>query len=184
MILSCENAWKKPGHGLGIYVNEVTVIGAEDISGVELRFGNMFDIGIKLTVDVGRDFYPELIIAGNFKHDPDSSEVIGWGGAFVVQEALSRLGYTGNLEKQNNIPEEVLREAIGKRVLRLTYVSGRKENGKPRYSDWNLIATVEEGAQFLVNRFRRSLARGYPKNYRPELLDAPTDVSLTEANPF
>ena len=93
MTLSCNNTFPKRTYGPGVYINEVTVADVQDISGTTLPFlERPVDIGIRLYLDIGREFQPELIIAGNFKRDPATNEVIGWGGAFVVQEALSRLG--------------------------------------------------------------------------------------------
>ncbi len=172
MTLSTNNQWKKRTYGPGIFINEVEVAAAEDISGTTPPYmDRSVDIGIKLTLEVGKDFQPQLSITGNFKRDPDTGEVIGWGGAFVVQEALARLGFKGELDQENRIPAEALEGVIGKRFLRLSYISGEKQNGKPRYSDWGRIATPEEGTEDLVTRFKRSVAKGYPKNYRPELLD-------------
>ena len=182
MTLTCKNPFAKTSYGPGIYVNTVTILAAEDISGTALPFmENPFDIAIRLILDVGRDFQPELVIGGQFKRDASSGEVIGWGNAFVVQEALSRLGYTGPPDPNNSIPPSVLETLVGKQFLRLSYTSGVKDTGKLRYSDWNQIASVEDGAENLVKRFKRSLTRGYPKNYHPEVLDA--EPVTTEA-PF
>jgi len=172
MTLSCNKRYQKRTYGPGIFINEATIADVQDVSGLILPFMERpFEIGIKLYLDIGRNFQPELVIAGDFKRDPATGEVVGWGGAFVVQEALSRLGYTGPLEDGNKIPEEVLLELVGKQFLRLSYVSGQKENGKLRYSDWNQIATPEEGPDDLLLRWKRSLQRGYPRNFRPELMD-------------
>ncbi len=187
MTLSCEKQWYKRTYGPGIYVNEVTIAGAEDVSGVTLPYlQRPMDIGIKLVLDIGRDFQPELVIAGNFKRDLETGEVIGWGGAFVVQEALLRLGFTGSLESGNRMPASILAGLVGKRFLRLSYVSGRKENGQLRYSDWSHIATTEEGPEDLVRRFKWSLTKGYPRNYRPEVLNetpAASGTPLASAEP-
>ena len=177
MTLSCESRFQKRAYLPGVYINEVTVADVQDISGQQLPFmQEPVDIGIRLFLDIGRDFQPELVIAGNLKRD-ESGEVIGWGSGFVVQEALSKLGYTGQLEEGNRIPVGALEGAIGKKFIRLSYISGVKGDGKFRYSDWNTIATVEEGAESLAARFRRSLRKGYPRNYRPQLLDAPAGGS-------
>jgi len=139
------------------------------------------DIGIVLVLDIGRDFRPELIIGGQFKRDANSGDVVGWGSAFVVQEALSRLGFTGKLDQGNKIPSTVLAGVKGKVILRLSYVSGTRDSGKLRYSDWSQIGTPEAGEGELVNRFRKSLSRGFPRNYRPELIDAGTRVESAPA---
>lgn len=181
MTLSCDRTFTKRTYGPGIYINEVTVANVVDISGEILPFRDQpYDIGIKLVLDIGRDFQPEMLIAGSFKRDPVTQEVVDWGSAFVVQEAIAKLGFTGRLLEGNRIPEEVLQTLIGKKFLRLSYISGMKEGGKPRYSDWNIIGKIEEGSESLAQRFRKSLAKGYPKNYRPHLLD---DVSILDAEP-
>ncbi len=172
MTLSCENPWSKRTFGPGIFVSEATVAGIEDISGQPLPFRDQpCDIGIKLTLNIGRDFQPALIIAGDFKRDVNTSEVTGWGGAFTVQEALSRLGFNGALDENNHIPPNILPNLVGQKIYRLSYVTGLKDNGKPRYSDWVQIGTLEEGADELVRRFKRSLSKGYPRNYRPTVLE-------------
>lgn len=170
MTLSCNHAFKQRSYGPGIYINRATIISAEDVSGQELAFKDRpYDIAIKLTLDVGRDFNPSMLIGGNFNRKPDSNEVTGWGGAFVVQDALSRLGYTGDLDPDNRIPPAALESLIGKEFLRLSYVCGRKDNGKPRYWDWNQIAGTEETPESLAARFKRSLTKGYPRNYAADL---------------
>ena len=174
MTLSCENQWKKRTYGPGIFVNEVTIADAQDVSGTSLPFmAQPVDIGIKLVLEIGRDFQPEMTIAGNFKRDLETGEVVGWGGAFIVQEALARLGYIGELDKNNRIPPDALADLVGKKFLRLSYVSGIGKTNAKRYSAWNLIGSPDEGAESLVARFKKSLTRGYPKNYRPELLEEP-----------
>ena len=189
MTLSCDSPYNRNSYGPGVYINEVTIAEVQDMAGQTLPFFDRpFDIGFKLMLDIGRDFQPELVIAGNFKRHPISDEVIGWGNAFVVQEALTRLGFKGDLDPNNVIPAHIFSALIGKKFLRLSYVSGVKENGKFRYTDWNNIATVEEGAESLSHRFKRSLTKGYPRNYHPDLLErVESDVTfppVTEEEPF
>jgi hypothetical protein len=182
MTLSTDKPFNSHTYGPGIYINEVTIANVEDMSGQMTPFMDRpYDIGFKLILDIGRDFQPELVIAGNFKRDQITDEVIGWGSAYVVQEALTRLGYKGSLDNGNSLPVNVLETFIGQKILRLAYISGTKDNGKFRYSDWNNIATLDEGGDNLFARFKKSLAKGYPKNYRPALLDAPIpNIEVTE----
>ena len=60
MTLTTNNPWSSKAYGPGIFINEVTILEAEDISGtVPIFMQEPVDIGIKLTLDVGRDFqYP------------------------------------------------------------------------------------------------------------------------------
>ena len=177
MTLSCNNTWQKRTYGPGIYVNEVEIAKVEDISGEQLPFlDKPVDIGVRLSLEIGRDFQPEMVVAGQFKRDPASGEVIGWGSGWLVQDALNRLGYSGTLNEGNTLPPDALQPLVGKRFLRLSYVSGQKADGRPRYCDWNQLATIEEGAESLVSRFRRSLTKGYPRNFHPEALDTATAI--------
>ena len=174
MTLTCDTKFQRRTYAPGVYINEATIVKAEDVSGEKLPYlQRPVEMGLKLTLDIGREFQPELIIAGELKHDTATGEVIGWGSAFVVQEALSRLGYTGPLTIQNRIPADVLNGLVGKKLLRLSYVSGVRENGKSRYSDWNQIGTPEDGVEELLARWKRSVRRGYPSNYRPMPVEEP-----------
>jgi len=129
MTLSCNNPWKRRSYGPGVYISEVSIVSAEDISGTTPPFlQEPVDIGLDLTLEVGRSFNPHLVIAGNFKRDEITGEVVGWGSAFPVQEALLRLGYTGSLAPGNTIPEGVLEALAGKSFMRLSYVSGLKDD--------------------------------------------------------
>ena len=183
MTLSCDKPFNNNNYGKGIFINLVKIASAEDISGQQLPFlEQRIDIGIKLLLDIGRDFQPELIIAGNFDRNTITNDVQGWGSGFLIQDALYRLGYSGNLTADNRVPQAALDALKGHQFYRLSYVSGTKDNGKPRYSDWNNIASVGDGPDSLAKRFQKSLLKGYPKNYRPELLDEPVAVSATVTN--
>ena len=169
MTLSLNNPYKN-GYGNGIYISLVTIADVEDISGTTPPFMNFpIDIGLKLHLDVGKGFYPQMIIAGNFQRNVPTDEVSGWGSAFVVQDFLNKLGFTGKLNKDNKIPVNIIQSIIGKKFYRLSYVTGIREDGKLKYSDWNIIATAEEGPEYLAEKFQKSFLKGYPKNYRPEL---------------
>ena len=175
MTLTCDRPYGSNSYGKGIFINLVKIVEVEDVSGTTLPFlQDPVDIGIKLKLDIGRDFQPDLYIAGSFERAQGTDEVIGWKSGFVVQDALFRLGYTGTLSPNNSIPQHVLPTLVGKQFYRLSYVSRVKNGGKPGYSDWNMIASVDEGPQSLAARFQKSLQKGYPKNYHPELLDRDT----------
>lgn len=162
----------------GAFVGEVSIISAEDISHQKLPYMDReCEIGIRLKLDIGREFTPEMNITGEFKKDA-AGRVEGWGSAFRIRDFLLRMGYEGQLNTDNSIPKEVFDILPGKKFLRLSYVSGTKKNGKKRYSDWAEIATLEEGASSLEKRFAESVAKGFPRNYRPELAESKEDTSF------
>ncbi len=182
MTLSIDQPYNRHTHAPGVFISQVSVVNVENISGQQPPYMERpIDLGLKLTLNIGRDFQPDLIIAGNFKRDAQSNDVIGWGSAFVVQDILSRLGYSGILQEGNVLPQEALDFLLHKSFYRLSYVSGVKDNGRLRYTDWNQVATLDEGAESLVNRFKKSLCKGYPKNYHPEFMDEPAPATAPTA---
>jgi len=182
MTLTTENRFKPNLYGKGVFINLVTITDAEDISGTTLPFlDRAVDIGIKLTLDIGReDFQPELTIFGNFERDFNTNQIIGWGSAFCIQELLYKLSYKGQLNLDNTIPKEAIESLIGKQFYKLAYVSGIKDNGQLRYTNWNLIAAPDEDHEYLAKRFQKSTLSGYPKNYRPELVDLLEQSNIEE----
>lgn len=168
-----------------IYIDQVKCISVEDLSRKELPFRRRaYDLAIKLTLDIGKSFYPEMLIVGNFKRD-EKGDILegndGWGSAFKVRNFFSKfipLGQVISLTPDNEIPPDVLALPRGKEFLRLSYVTGRKPSGRLRYSSWDEIATLEEGAESLKRRFLNSVTRGFPSNYHPEVLE-PSDASMS-----
>lgn len=162
----------------GVYIGDVVIAGVEDISGQQLEFMSApCDIGLKLILDIGKTFQPEMTIMGNFNREDGT--VKGWGRAFVVRDFMNRLGIRDWLTEDNRFRDGVLTELVNKSFLRLSYVSGRRKNGKVRYSDWSQVGTKEEGASKLLERFEASLAKGYPNNYSPDTLDEPAPDTAT-----
>lgn len=181
MVLTTENRFKPNLYGKGIYVNLVTITGVEDISGTTPVFlDRPIEIGVKLKLDIGRDFEPELSIFGEFERDANTREVKGWGSAFCIQELLFKLSYKGHLGSNNSIPAEALQSLIGKQFYKLTYVSGIKDNGNLKYSNWYIIASSDEDPESLAKRFHKSVNSGYPRNYRPELVDIQEEILVEE----
>lgn len=171
--------FKSSGQGdyKGYLISEATIAGVKDISGTKLPFMTKpCDIGVQLILEIGKTFQPTLAISGDFQRD-DSGEIIGWGRANKVRELFVKLGAAEGLTEDNRLPPDVLESLIGKKILRLSYVSGRKDNGKLKYSDWSEVGIPEDGAEVLAKRFESSVHRGYPKNFAPELLKE--DDSLT-----
>ena len=151
--------------------SKVKILEVADISGQQLsHMKSPCDIGVELKIDIGREFTPTMVLWGDFKRD-NQGNVVGWGGAFVLRDFLTKVGYKGELGENNSLTPEIIAFLNNKEFIRLSYLSGIKEGGRYRYSDWNQVASVEEGATGLVQRFRHSVEQGYPRNYHPELVN-------------
>ena len=64
------------------------------IASVQIKYGVQEDwqtysddISIHLTLDIGRDFQPNMYIGGNYKKDDVSGEIVGWSTAYVCQSS-------------------------------------------------------------------------------------------------
>jgi hypothetical protein len=164
---------KKPTSD-GILVQEVTILAIEDISGTQPMFlKKPCEIGIKVKLDIGKEFQPDFYVTGAFKRD-DHDVIQDWGGAFKIRDFFNRLAMPCDMVADNadqptryEFPFEFVNGAVGKRFLKLSYVSGKKANGKTRFADWTEIGSVEETPEDLIKRFKANVAKGFPSNYTP-----------------
>jgi hypothetical protein len=180
---------KKESAGNGIVIQVVSIITAEDVSNTTPPFlTTPCDLGVKLTLDIGRDFQPEFTITGGVKRetvDGHEGVITGWGGAFKVRDFFSNLGIGGDLIADDDkyptiysIPTTMLEEAKGKQFKRLSYISGVRPSGKTRWADWTEIASINESDEAFVKRFEKGVAKGFPSNYKPETGE------VTNGSPF
>lgn len=129
-------------------------------------FNDPVDIGIELEVAVdGLTFQPKLSVLGNFARDPMTNDISGWGSAFKVADLFAVLGFDLEdleLDANNKIPEEAMKELIGKKITYLSYVT---DKGKTR--NWDRFANEEMAdtfGDFFMEDWEKS---GYPKNFDP-----------------
>lgn len=180
----------------GVYINQAKIIGAIDLSGKPTYQDNpesVRDLAVELELDIGKEWNKKVIIKGNLKINPKSPKVIDdWGSAFVVKDLFLKLGCFDNLNKDElaeklkifsirEIPADFLVKLIGKSVYVLDYIKGLSDEGKPRYGTWNIVDTDEDR---LAASFKVSISKGYPSNYKPELLSLynPNTSTDTPAN--
>ena len=60
---------------------------------------------------------------------------------------------------------------MGRKYLRLTYVSGNRNNEKLKYSDFQEDAKAGENKRVLIDTFKKHVSNEWIKNYRPENMD-------------
>jgi|TARA_R100001530_G_scaffold2796_2_gene4498 hypothetical protein len=127
------------------------------------------DIAVFLTLDVGQNFDYEMRIGGYFNRNDDGS-VKNWGAALKVKILLDALNIEGKLTDDWQLPDEIVEEMMGKKFLRLSYVSGTKANGKPRWFDWSEVGKLGQEDR-LKERFMKAVNDGWVKNFRPDTGD-------------
>lgn len=192
----------------GIYIDEVRIIAARDVSGKKPsqflhslknvpadsltdKSKTPVDLGIEVKLDVGRDFEPVMSFYGWFKREGNT--IKDWGSAFKVRGLFDAVHVKGDLDSANRIPPAQIKELVGQKFLRLTYVRGTRKGDdgkmKPAYNTWDEVGPINEkdpdaGKQALLEKFQKSLKRGYPKNFKPDALDelSAQDATFTAPN--
>lgn len=171
----------------GIFVDTVKIVDAEINYRVMEKWQKMpDDISLKLTLDIGKDFQPEMYIGGQFREDKVSGNVISWGTATKVKILLDNIGLGVACDKNapaasQKLPDDIKDRMIGKEFLRLMYRSTRtKQDGNYRIKEWQETGMVGPGnAQKLRNKFSEAVSNSWVKDYNPNS-EPPKPVDLDE----
>tara|TARA_Y100001963_G_scaffold88454_1_gene122210 strand:- start:28178 stop:28765 length:588 start_codon:yes stop_codon:yes gene_type:complete len=171
----------------GIFVDTVKIADAVINYRVMEKWQKMpDDISLKLTLDIGKDFQPEMYIGGQFREDTVSGNVISWGTATKVKILLDNIGLGVACDKNapagsQKLPDDIKDRMIGKEFLRLMYRSNRtKQDGNYRIKEWQETGAVGPGnAQKLRNKFAEAVSNSWVKDYNPSS-EAPKQPDLDE----
>jgi len=147
------------------------------------------DISVKLELDIGKDFFPEMYIGGRFKVDDISGEVVGWSSALKVKMLADSLGMpidlgSGETISTLRLPADFEAKAVGKQICRLTYLSTKlKKDGKQLWKDWQETRYPKIDHAKFKGDFIRAVENGYvkdfcsPGNELPQGLNQDTNLS-------
>ena len=157
----------------GVFVNDVKIVSVEPCyDGKVWQKQYKDDLGVDVTLDIGRDFQPVMYIGGSFKKN-DFGDVEGLGSAVKVKFFFNELGINvDDAELMSKaLSDDVVSQCTGKTFQRLSYVTKRKDNGKLQYSDFQNILGEGKPKSELIDKFKESVANGWIKSYKPELMD-------------
>ena len=133
-------------------------------------FGIIWDVDLSVLLDIyrknGTTYEFQLNIRGTFKKD-HSGKIIGWGSNFKIQKLFQSLKVNGVVNSDGTISQSSLDALVNKEVFALSYLSGKKEDGSNRYQMWDILS---DGKESLDDDFQYSNDRGYPRNYKPDML--------------
>lgn len=171
----------------GIFVDTVKIADAIINYRVMEKWQKMpDDISLKLTLDIGKDFQPEMYIGGQFREDKVSGNVISWGTATKVKILLDNIGLGVACDKNasagsQKLPDDIKDKMIGKDFLRLMYRSIRtKQDGNYRIKEWQETGMVGPGnAQKLRNKFADAISNSWVKDYNSSS-EPPKPVDLDD----
>lgn len=161
----------------GVFIDEATIVAARSLSNEDVfKNGRPVDVGIEFTLDVikkdgsllvfSNGEKPKLSITGNFKWDETNQKWLP-STTTGVRMALQRLQLKSftKLNPDNSIPQEVLDECVGKKIVRLQYPHKKNEQGKNMYRNFNqfYLASVPDAKTKLRAEYDKSVAGGYTK---------------------
>ena len=176
-MLNCKQNNGGDQFAPNVYVQEGVIADVETLTGTTPKnFREPVELGIKLFIQAnGLSFQPEIMLFGKLKRD-ELGTVSDWGGAFVVRDALCGIaGYDGPIADDLKIPDAVLRALLNKRVFYCRYAYGKDPaTGKAKFSTFNQVGATKEAA---IERWSKSRAKGYPKDYVADLDNAPDAYS-------
>lgn len=171
-----KGVWAKcqPIYGYDIQENE-EVFGAK----CEYGFTVGFDTGI--TKSDGSTFIRKKTWAGDWKKDKDGV-VEGWGKLYGLGLFFKTLGISVDVTDNGRINPKQLLPLKGMKVWRVEYASNTYEKDgetKVGYNVFNTFFPEDTPTEKIKEVWEKSLAKGYPNNYDPSLLDstAPTKAS-------
>lgn len=176
----------------GIFVEQVTITGVDDLSGETLNWGETSfsnDLRVEFTIEGERDrpFDWTYSIGGDFNRPAGGG--IEWGGAFVVARAIKTiLGEDFSLTDENRVPSDVLRALVGETFLLVEYVTGEEnENGFAVTRNWNQVVSQGPDEDLSIAKERAALifeqeyqSSGYPRNYDPNAMQNESDDTSFE----
>ena len=148
------------------------------VDSVEIKYGvqeswqtSTDDISVHLKLDIGKGFFPDFYIGGQFKLDEISGNVVGWRTAYKVKLFLDALGIKVMLDKNsgpsgNQLPEGIENDITGNVFKRLSYKSTKlKQDGTNRWRDWQQVAAADSNPEDLKASFKDAVQNNYVKDY-------------------
>jgi|TARA_Y100000296_G_C5146752_1_gene244148 hypothetical protein len=129
------------------------------------------DVGVSLTLDIGRDFNPTMYIGGLHKVDQMSGNKT-YGSSVRVKILMQAIGLGKGIDdfvfKKD---QDGLEKAIGREFLRLSFKYIKPKDGSIGWRDWHTVAKVgQEDA--LLAKFKKAIDEGWVKNvYKPESIN-------------
>lgn len=136
----------------GVFIDKGVITAAQvEYGAKKYESWKPVDVAVKLQLAVeGLDFTKDLWIGGNFRKDgtPQGGQVVtGVGGAFKVLRVFDELGIIGEIDDQGRFtdPHGIVDALQGRELFYLQYVAYKKDNGKPGYRDFEIIAGQQAG---------------------------------------
>lgn len=160
-----SNTGGHSGDGIFIDVGVITRVKPYYNSAPNPAMNNR-DIGLEVFYKpAGKElsFEPSVFIGGNFKKD-DLNRIVGMGGAFKIDRLFERAGVTFTLNEDGTIPEDALRDLIGRTITVIHYRNDRSTAEKLKTTAWDIVGRENE-ADDLKEYFLQQVGGGWVRRY-------------------
>ena len=162
----------------GVYAKCQSVYGWDIVENDEV-FGEKVDYGFTVGFDTeieksdGTNYIRKKTWAGNWKKDAQGV-VSGWGKLYGLGLFFKSAGVEVEVTDNGRINPKQLAPLKGKKLWRVEYVNDTYEdkegNTKPSYAMFNTFFPEDTPIEKIKQVWENSLAKGYPNNYRPDIL--------------
>ena len=162
-----------PKEKTNIRIDNVTITNADVVYNKQQKWQQKpDDVGIEMTLDIGKDWFPTFYLGGIFK--AEDGVVTGWSSAYKIKILLEAVVLTGaRLDKDagpeaQRFPSDLADQLKGRKFARLSYKSIKaKPDGNGHYwSDWQTVAP-ENHFEELRTSFKEAIEHRDPQSNEP-----------------
>ena len=133
-----------------IFIDDVVIVNAEDVTEKEHEAGFKHDVAIKLNVNYlspDKDGWSKILTVGSGKMvRNEDGVVIDWGAGFKVRDLLLAAGLPDECGDNGEVNYP---ELVGKEVKMLTYISSKTNKGK----EWNHFTSTARPNESFIKYF-------------------------------
>ena len=173
MIEMAEAKTSSGGNKQNFFTETVTIVKAK-VHYNETQKWRKFpdDVGLTLTLDIGKDFQPEWYLGGSYKKDPVQGTITGWSTVWSGVGMIFRSVGTpikcpeGQTVTSALFPEQLISNLEGKQICRLKYKSANRtdKNGNPKWVEFNNTEKAGND-EALMAKFAEDIKAGWVKDF-------------------
>ena len=143
------------------------------------------DLFMDVELNVKDGWTDKLTIFGSVKHDLPSSDPKSWHSAFKIRTFFEKALNKKDLKLQGDhtIPEEWLRDVIGRQIKVISYPTTKtKPNGKNYWNYHNMVGSISDDDNYLKNDLQKQIDNGWVKFYQPPDNESETTTSTPDVD--
>jgi len=152
-----------------VFVNLATVVSVEDISK-----DSKAHVAIKVTVQQENlEYTNSFNISGWHSYD-DMNKVEGWKSSFKVKEFFENCGLTDETltDDYGMLLPQILPRCTNQQIWIVRY-----PNKEGKRWTWDRTSSVLQGRDYLLTKWKKDVAMGYPKDYDEGYMYTKTEPS-------